>query len=162
MIERAVREVIGARGAKVTISAPLGREVAKRTFNPRLGIVGGISILGTSGRVKPMNEAALLESLTLELNTHAAEGRRAVAVAFAGTGEEALRKAYGIKNRAVVQLSLIHICLYTFRGLCAGYGAKKIIDGISGEIERGRITALIGPNGGGKSTLCLLYTSRCV
>ena len=67
MIERAVREVIGARGAKVTISAPLGREVAKRTFNPRLGIVGGISILGTSGRVKPMNEAALLESLTLEL-----------------------------------------------------------------------------------------------
>lgn len=103
MIERAVREVIGARGAKVTISAPLGREVAKRTFNPRLGIVGGISILGTSGRVKPMNEAALLESLTLELNTHAAEGRRAVAVAFAGTGEEALRKAYGIKNRAVVQ-----------------------------------------------------------
>ena len=43
--------------------------------------------------------------------------------------------------------------LYTFRGLCAGYGAKKIIDGISGEIERGRITALIGPNGGGKSTL---------
>jgi len=45
------------------------------------------------------------------------------------------------------------VSLYTFRGLCAGYGAKKIIDGISGEIERGRITALIGPNGGGKSTL---------
>ncbi len=103
MIERAVREVIGARGARVTISAPAGKEVAKRTFNPRLGIVGGISILGTSGRVKPMNEASLLESLTLELNTHAAEGREAIAVAFAGTGEEALRKAYGIRNRAVVQ-----------------------------------------------------------
>ncbi|WP_455594626.1 ABC transporter ATP-binding protein [Cloacibacillus porcorum] len=43
--------------------------------------------------------------------------------------------------------------VYTFSGLCAGYGAKKIIDGISGEIENGRITALIGPNGGGKSTL---------
>lgn len=42
---------------------------------------------------------------------------------------------------------------YTFSGLCAGYGAKKIIDGICGEIENGRITALIGPNGGGKSTL---------
>ncbi|MCD8392835.1 MAG: cobalt-precorrin-5B (C(1))-methyltransferase, partial [Cloacibacillus porcorum] len=69
----------------------------------RLGIIGGISILGTSGRVKPMNEASLLESLTLELNTHAAEGREAVAVAFAGTGENALRRAYGINNRAVVQ-----------------------------------------------------------
>lgn len=103
MIERALREVIGARGAEVTISAPQGAEVAKRTFNPRLGIVGGISILGTSGRVKPMNEASLLESLTLELNTHAAEGREAVAVAFAGTGENALRRAYGINNRAVVQ-----------------------------------------------------------
>ena len=95
--------MIGARGAEVTISAPQGAEVAKRTFNPRLGIIGGISILGTSGRVKPMNEASLLESLTLELNTHAAEGREAVAVAFAGTGENALRRAYGINNRAVVQ-----------------------------------------------------------
>ncbi len=43
--------------------------------------------------------------------------------------------------------------LYTFSGLCAGYGAKRIIDDISGEIKRGCITALIGPNGGGKSTL---------
>ncbi|MDD4159662.1 MAG: ABC transporter ATP-binding protein [Synergistaceae bacterium] len=43
--------------------------------------------------------------------------------------------------------------LYTFSGLCAGYGTKTIIDNISGNIESGRITALIGPNGGGKSTL---------
>ncbi|MEA4871662.1 MAG: cobalt-precorrin-5B (C(1))-methyltransferase CbiD [Synergistaceae bacterium] len=103
MIERAVREVIGDRSAAVTISVPRGAEVAKRTFNPRLGIVGGISILGTTGRVKPMNEASLLESLTLELNTHTAVGRKAIAVAFAGTGETALRNAYRIKNRAVVQ-----------------------------------------------------------
>ncbi|MDD4159667.1 MAG: cobalt-precorrin-5B (C(1))-methyltransferase CbiD [Synergistaceae bacterium] len=103
MIERAVREVIGERGAVITISVPEGAERAKRTFNPRLGIVGGISILGTTGRVKPMNEASLLESLTLELNTHSAMGRKSIAVAFAGTGETALRSAYGIKNRAVVQ-----------------------------------------------------------
>lgn len=103
MIERAVREVIGERGIRVTISAPDGVEIAKRTFNPRLGIVGGISILGTSGRVKPMDEAALLESLTLELRTHTAVGREAIAVAFAGTGEASLRKAYAIENRAVIQ-----------------------------------------------------------
>ncbi len=43
--------------------------------------------------------------------------------------------------------------LYTFSGLCAGYGTNKIIDNISGSIESGRITAVIGPNGSGKSTL---------
>jgi len=43
--------------------------------------------------------------------------------------------------------------LYSFSGLCAGYGTKRIINNISGKIECGRITALIGPNGGGKSTL---------
>lgn len=103
MIERAVREVTGPRGALVTISAPEGREIAKRTFNPRLGIEGGISILGTTGRVKPMDEAALLESYSLELSTHAAAGEEAVAIAFAGAGEKALRGAYRIENRSVVQ-----------------------------------------------------------
>ncbi len=46
--------------------------------------------------------------------------------------------------------------LYTFDSLTAGYGEKTVIDGISGSVERGRITALIGPNGGGKSTLLRL------
>ena len=103
MIEHAVREIIAERGAAVTISVPEGAEAAKRTFNPRLGIIGGISILGTTGRVKPMNEASLLESMTLELNTHTAAGKKAIAVSFAGTGETALRNAFSIKNRAVVQ-----------------------------------------------------------
>lgn len=103
MIECAVRGVIGARGASVTVSAPEGEARARKTFNPRLGIVGGISILGTTGRVKPMDESAVLESISLEINTHAAQGRRAVAMAFAGTGEWALRRAYSITNRAVVQ-----------------------------------------------------------
>ncbi|MBQ9527310.1 MAG: cobalt-precorrin-5B (C(1))-methyltransferase, partial [Fretibacterium sp.] len=68
MIEDAVREVLGPRAVRVTVSIPGGEEVAKHTFNPRLGVVGGLSVLGTTGVGRPMDEAALLASLDLELS----------------------------------------------------------------------------------------------
>jgi cobalt-precorrin-5B (C1)-methyltransferase len=104
MIEEALRGAVGPRPAVVTVSVPGGEEIAKRTFNPRLGIVGGISILGTRGTVRPMDEGAMLESLTLELNTHAALGKKAISLTFGGTGEAAMRKAFGLEGRCVVQV----------------------------------------------------------
>jgi cobalt-precorrin-5B (C1)-methyltransferase len=104
MIENALREVVGNRAAVVTISVPGGEEAAKRTFNARLGVVGGVSILGTRGTVRPLDEQALLDSLALELNTHAAEKKKQLAMTFGGTGEAALRRAFDIKGRGVVQV----------------------------------------------------------
>ena len=107
MIEKSLREAVKTRSAVVTISAPGGEEIAKRTFNPRLGVIGGISILGTRGTVRPMDEQAILESLTLELNTHAEEKKnmeKIISLTFGNTGENAMRKAFGLTGRCVVQV----------------------------------------------------------
>jgi len=102
MIENSLREVTRTRAAVVTISAPGGEEAARRTFNPKLGVIGGISILGTRGTVRPMDEQAILESLALELNTH--KNKKIIALTFGNTGENAMRKAFGIAGRCVVQV----------------------------------------------------------
>lgn len=83
IIVRAVRQearaVLDERGLKVTISVPNGDALAQRTLNPRLGIVGGISILGTTGIVKPFSLAAYRASIQLELRVAVRNGvRRAV------------------------------------------------------------------------------------
>ena len=70
------------------ISAPGGKEIAKRTFNPRLGILGGISILGTSGLVEPMSEAALTASIRAELSVLAASGEGRVLLTPGNYGKE--------------------------------------------------------------------------
>lgn len=71
------------QGLKVTISAPEGVEIAKKTFNPRLGILGGISILGTSGIVEPMSEKALIETMYVEIDTQEASGNKNLLVFLA-------------------------------------------------------------------------------
>lgn len=90
MIEDAVRGVFGARAATVTIAIPGGEEVARRTFNPRLGIAGGLSVLGTSGVVRPMSEAALRDALAEELKMRVAQGHRELILTFGNQGETAM------------------------------------------------------------------------
>ena len=103
MIENAVRSVCGERAAKVTVSVPGGAEIAKKTFNPRLGIVGGISILGTSGVVRPMSDEALRESMYVELKMRAAQGHKDIIFTFGNQGEEAMRALF--PAACIVQIS---------------------------------------------------------
>ncbi len=76
----------------VEISVPHGEEIALRTFNPRLGIEGGISILGTSGIVVPMSEEALIASIRLEMEMKRAAGREYLLVTPGNYGEDFLQK----------------------------------------------------------------------
>ena len=80
---------------KVEISVPEGEKLCERTFNPRLGIVGGISILGTSGIVEPMSSQALLDTIRVELCQRKALGYDYVAVSPGNYGLDFMRKTYG-------------------------------------------------------------------
>lgn len=99
MIVKEVTEVCqfaDYRGSlQVTISAPGGEELAQHTFNPRLGIVGGISIIGTSGIVEPMSNRAVLGTIQAELNQKRAEGCQFLAVSPGNYGMDFMKKTYG-------------------------------------------------------------------
>ena len=77
-----------AGGLKVTISIPRGTEIAPKTFNPRLGVVGGLSVLGTSGIVEPMSDQALIQTMYAEMNSRKANGRENLLVFFGNYGQD--------------------------------------------------------------------------
>lgn len=99
MIAKEVSEVCALLdyrgGLDIVISVPGGEALAARTFNPRLGIVGGISILGTSGIVEPMSSQALLDTIRVELNQKRAEGYDSVAVTPGNYGRDYMKSRYG-------------------------------------------------------------------
>ncbi len=101
---RMIREAVGEEMEKagyagkmqVIVSAPGGEEIAKKTFNPELGIMGGISILGSSGIVEPMSEKALVDTLRVQLSSYRAQGRKRLILTPGKYGQAFLKEHLGL------------------------------------------------------------------
>lgn len=109
MIAEAVKEMAEEQGffgtLTVTISIPEGRETAKKTMNPRLGIVDGLSILGTTGLVEPMSEQALTRTIELEMNMRKEDGATVLCLVPGNYGSEFLEEKLGIRPEYAVKCS---------------------------------------------------------
>ena len=131
MIQRELEKVLAdtklisqGKGLEVIISVPGGRETAKQTFNPRLGIEGGISILGTTGIVEPKSLAAYRASLSLQLDVIKASGSRRAALVPGYVGEKFCKEVLGIKDDIIVKTG-DHIG-FMFEE-CARKGIKEVV-----------------------------------
>lgn len=109
MIKDAVREVLDCSdyegGLIVTVQTPEGEETAKKTFNPRLGIEGGISILGTTGIVEPMSEVAMVKSIEAEMRILLAEGNGYLLVTPGNYGADYVKAHCGISGDNILKCS---------------------------------------------------------
>lgn len=92
-------------GLEVEISIPEGEDIATRTFNPRLGIVGGISVLGTSGIVEPMSESALIDTIKVEMRMRKESGESTILVVPGNYGKDFAEEMPGIDADKVVKCS---------------------------------------------------------
>lgn len=104
-IKEVCEEVGYERGIHVEISIPEGERLAAGTFNPRLGIEGGLSILGTTGIVEPMSEQALVDTIRVEMKVCMAGRYRYLIVAPGNYGLDFLSEQYGMKDEDVVKCS---------------------------------------------------------
>ena len=109
MIRENVEEVASAvdyhGGLSVVIWAPEGERLAQKTFNPRLGIQGGISILGTTGIVEPMSEKALVDTIRVELRQRREQGHDYVLLTPGNYGSDFIHNGLGIPVNKCVQVS---------------------------------------------------------
>jgi len=125
MMMQAIKDVLpNGYGVIVTISIPEGERLAKRTLNPTLGIIGGLSIIGTTGIVEPMSEEAFKNSLSPQINIVKALGYDQVVFAPGKIGQDIAIHRYGLPTETVIQTSnFIGHMLES----AVDYGMKKVL-----------------------------------
>lgn len=130
MIEEQVQQVCDALGydggVEVLICIPGGKEAAQKTFNPMLGVEGGLSILGTSGIVEPMSEQALIDTIALELRQAAAKGAKRVILTPGNYGMDFLQ-AEGLDRLAPVVKCSNYIGDALDAAAAAGFGEILLV-----------------------------------
>ena len=104
MITDAIRSMTN-RGVTVTISIPGGKELAKRTFNPRLGITGGLSIIGTTGRVRPFSCSAIRESIRSVIEVTAAGGITRPVIVPGHIGARSAQGLLRVREEEIIEVS---------------------------------------------------------
>ncbi|WP_343216522.1 cobalt-precorrin-5B (C(1))-methyltransferase CbiD [Deinococcus aestuarii] len=105
MMRRAAHEVAGHEAFAVTVGCVNGEAIARKTFNPRLGIVGGISILGTTGIVEPMSLEAYMASVEVYVRVAVHARPEAVVLTPGKLGRDYAREALNVPPQAIVQMS---------------------------------------------------------
>ncbi|GAB6137053.1 cobalt-precorrin-5B (C(1))-methyltransferase CbiD [Halanaerobaculum tunisiense] len=105
MISQEINKVLPIdEGVRITIEVPKGVETAQKTLNPKLGITGGISILGTTGIVEPMSEQAYKDSLAISVDQAVASGIKKLVLVFGNYGKRRAKKS-GFKDEAIIRMS---------------------------------------------------------
>ncbi len=104
MIEKNIKEIVNSGIVEVEIFVKDGKKLAKKTLNEKLGIIGGISILGTTGIVKPVSTEAWLETIKIEMNVAKACGLNEIVLVTGRTTENILKKEYNFKDEAYVTI----------------------------------------------------------
>ena len=102
MIEKNIKEVVDKGEVKVEIFVVNGEKLAEKTLNKKLGIIGGISILGTTGIVKPVSTQAWLDTISIEMNVAKAVGIEEIVIVTGRTTENILKKEFNFKEEAFV------------------------------------------------------------
>jgi len=105
MIREAVREVFPEEELEIIVEVPKGEATALRTLNPRLGVMGGISILGTSGVVRPMSEEAFKTSILPELDQAVAYGHKTIVLTPGHYGYRVATERFKVPTEAIIQMS---------------------------------------------------------
>ena len=141
MITAAIREICVQYGYEggidAVISIPSGADIAKKTMNERLGVVGGLSILGTTGIVEPMSERAIIETIKAEIDVHAASGNKILIMTPGNYGKDFTSESLGLSVDDAVRCS-------NFIGEALDYACTKEFEKITLIGHAGKLVKLAG------------------